>query len=132
MHGLRLTNDIGRGIISYTSYTMRKGIGVKQNTEKSAQAFGKYMSSVKMGPKGQIVIPKEARDMFGIRPGDTLLLLADVNRGIAIQRQEYFNKIADEIFLLAAEDPAQSPEKEDGLRSANAVKAAKQATEKRE
>ena len=30
-----------------------------------------YMSSVKLGPKGQIVIPKEARAMFGLEPGDT-------------------------------------------------------------
>ena len=32
-----------------------------------------YMSSVKLGPKGQIVIPKEARAMFGLEPGDTLV-----------------------------------------------------------
>ena len=43
----------------------------------------KYMSSVKVGPKGQIVIPKEIRDMFQISPGDTLLILADAQRGIA-------------------------------------------------
>lgn len=59
---------------------------------------GKFMSSVKVGAKGQIVIPKEARDMFNIKPGDTLLLLADVERGIAINRLDFFNKIADEIF----------------------------------
>lgn len=59
---------------------------------------GKYMSSVKVGSKGQIVIPKEARDMFNIKPGDTLLLLADAERGIAVHRLDFFNKIADEIF----------------------------------
>ena len=37
-----------------------------------------YMSSVRAGPKGQIVIPKEAREMFGIEPGDMLVLLAEV------------------------------------------------------
>ena len=36
-----------------------------------------YMASVRIGPKGQIVIPKEARDLFGLEPGDTLVLLAD-------------------------------------------------------
>ncbi|WP_295626431.1 AbrB/MazE/SpoVT family DNA-binding domain-containing protein [uncultured Intestinimonas sp.] len=57
-----------------------------------------YMSSVKVGPKGQIVIPKEVREMFGIRPGDTLLILADSTRGIALERYEVFEKIANAIF----------------------------------
>jgi AbrB family looped-hinge helix DNA binding protein len=58
----------------------------------------KYMSTVKVGPKGQIVIPKEARDMFGIEPGDLLMLMADSRRGIAIQKADVFNKIADALF----------------------------------
>lgn len=45
---------------------------------------GKFISVVKVGEKGQIVIPKGAREMFGIRPGDNLLLLADIERGIAL------------------------------------------------
>ena len=45
---------------------------------------GKYAWSVTVGAKGQIVIPKEAREIFGIKPGDTLLLLGDEQRGIAI------------------------------------------------
>lgn len=45
---------------------------------------GKFAASVKVGPKGQIVIPKGARDLFGINPGDTVLILADVEQGIAI------------------------------------------------
>lgn len=49
---------------------------------------GKFMSTVKVGEKGQIVIPKGARDMFNIQPGDTLLLMADINRGIAIVRND--------------------------------------------
>ena len=44
-----------------------------------------FMSSVRLGPKGQIVIPKEARAMFGLEPGDTLVLLADKKKGIALQ-----------------------------------------------
>lgn len=52
---------------------------------------GKSMASAKVGEKGQIVIPKEMRDMFGIKPGDSLLLLADVTKGIAIAKyQDYF------------------------------------------
>jgi AbrB family looped-hinge helix DNA binding protein len=49
---------------------------------------GKYIATVSVGEKGQIVIPKKARDMFNIQPGDTLLLLADVKRGIAITKYD--------------------------------------------
>lgn len=45
---------------------------------------GKYAWVATVGAKGQIVIPKEARELFDIKPGDSLLLLGDVDRGIAI------------------------------------------------
>ena len=43
---------------------------------------GKYAWSVKVGERGQFVIPKEARDIFDIKPGDTLIVLADEKRGM--------------------------------------------------
>lgn len=59
---------------------------------------GKGAWSVTVGEKGQIVIPKAAREMFGIQPGDTLLLLGDCKRGLAIPPQEMFAALASHIF----------------------------------
>ena len=59
---------------------------------------GKYAWTVKVGEKGQFVIPKEARDIFGIQPGDTLILLGDEKRGIAIPPKSAFAQYAATIF----------------------------------
>jgi len=58
----------------------------------------KYAWTARVGEKGQIVIPKEARDIFNIQPGDTLLLLGDEEQGIAIVRKEMFNDILNAIM----------------------------------
>ncbi len=60
---------------------------------------GKYVWSATVGEKGQIVIPKQARDLFGITPGDTLLLLGDEEHGIAIPPKGAFA----ELFNIAFE-----------------------------
>lgn len=60
---------------------------------------GKHIfGTVKVGEKGQIVIPKEARDIFNIKPGDTLLLLGDEAQGIAIVKNEIFKQFAEDIL----------------------------------
>ena len=59
---------------------------------------GKYAWTVTVGTKGQIVIPKEAREVFGIQPGDHLLILADVNQGRAIPPKESFDEYFKKIF----------------------------------
>ncbi len=59
---------------------------------------GKYAWTVKVGEKGQFVIPKEARDLFNIKPGDTLLILGDEEQGIAIPKKEIVSKYAQVIF----------------------------------
>ena len=57
-----------------------------------------YMTTVKIGPKGQIVIPKEAREMFGLAPGDTVVLMADKKRGIALQTSAALRGVVKRIF----------------------------------
>ena len=59
-----------------------------------------FMATVKLGPKGQIVIPKEAREMFGVEPGDSLILLCDRKRGMALQTPEY---LAPKLQKMVAE-----------------------------
>lgn len=51
---------------------------------------GKFIVSVKVGPKGQITIPKEAREMFNIKEGETLMVLGDKKRGIALLKTDDF------------------------------------------
>lgn len=58
----------------------------------SNMSNGKSAWTVKIGEKGQFVIPKEAREMFGIHPGDTVLVLGDIERGIAIPPKSMMNK----------------------------------------
>ena len=63
--------------------------------EAEAPQQSKYMTTVRMGPRGQIVIPKDARELFCQRTGDNLLLLADGERGLALlpksRAQEFFS-----------------------------------------
>jgi len=66
---------------------------------------GKYAWTAKVGEKGQIVIPKEARDVFNIQPGDTLILLGDEAQGIAIVKQDMLVKFAEAI--LRTQPPAE-------------------------
>ena len=63
-----------------------------------ARHDGKYAWSVTVGEKGQIVIPKQAREIFDIKPGDNLILLGDVNRGLAIPPKMTFEQLAAAVF----------------------------------
>ncbi len=60
----------------------------------SKRVFG----TAKVGDRGQIVIPKEARELFHIRPGDTLLIIGEENKGLIVSRPELLRDLADEIF----------------------------------
>ncbi len=68
----------------------------------------KYVGISKVGEKGQIVIPAEARKMFGIVPGDSIIVLCDKERGIALVKSDVIEDLTDKLF-----DP-QDPGKEKG------------------
>lgn len=58
----------------------------------------KFIWTTKLTSKGQIVLPKQAREVFGFKEGDTLILLGDLQRGIAIAKYDDYLKFAEEIF----------------------------------
>ena len=62
------------------------------------QSAHRVFGTAKVGDRGQIVIPKEARELFQIKPGDTLLILGETETGLIISRPELLNNLADEIL----------------------------------
>ena len=56
----------------------------------------RFIVSVKVGPKGQITIPVEARKMFDIKEGDTLMVMGDKNRGIALLKADLFYSLMED------------------------------------
>lgn len=64
----------------------------------------RVFGTAKVGDRGQIVIPKEARELFHIRPGDTLLILGEENKGLIVSRPELLRDLADQIFNTEVEE----------------------------
>ena len=62
------------------------------------QSAQRVYGTAKVGDRGQIVIPKEARELFKIKPGDTLLILGESETGLIISRPDVLNDLADEIL----------------------------------
>ena len=58
----------------------------------------KFVGISKVGEKGQIVIPKEAREMFAIKPGDSVIVLCDKKQGIALVKADVIEALADQVF----------------------------------
>lgn len=63
-----------------------------------ANTQDKYAWTVTVGEKGQIVIPKPAREIFDIKPGDSLVLLGDRERGLAIPPKSTFASLMHAVF----------------------------------
>ena len=67
---------------------------------KGPHIFG----TAKVGERGQIVIPKEARCFFGIEPGDTLLILGDSEGGLIVSKPEVLDQGAAQIVETMKKD----------------------------
>ena len=61
---------------------------------KAKRVFG----TARVGDRGQIVIPKDAREFFGIEPGDTLLILGKSETGLIVTKPETLHNLANQIF----------------------------------
>ena len=64
----------------------------------------KYMGISKVGEKGQIVIPKKAREYFDIQPGDNLIVLGDKNKGITVFKATDLKEFANLILNNVEEE----------------------------
>jgi AbrB family looped-hinge helix DNA binding protein len=58
----------------------------------------KFVGISKVGEKGQIVIPKQGRDMFDIKPGDSIIVLCDKSKGIALLKADSIEDLTDKVF----------------------------------
>ena len=73
---------------SITSYTYKENIMDKN----------KFVGICKVGEKGQIVIPKEVRNMFGINAGDSIIVLCDLKKGIALVKADAIEGLTDQLL----------------------------------
>ena len=67
----------------------------------------RVFGTAKVGDRGQIVIPKEARQFYGIRPGDTVLVLGSGESGLVLSKPEVLDRVAQQIL----EDMGRNEEK---------------------
>ena len=62
--------------------------------KKARHIFG----TAKVGERGQIVIPKDARELYGIHPGDTMLILGDEENGMIVTKPDVLSSLAERIL----------------------------------
>ena len=81
------------GLIFYFSWTILSKKGKK--SKNMGNDNNRFIVSVKVGPKGQITIPVEARKMFDIKEGETLMVMGDKEKGIALLKSDLFYEIME-------------------------------------
>ena len=73
--------------------------------KKARHIFG----TAKVGDRGQIVIPKDARELYGIHPGDTLLILGDEENGMIVTKPEVLSSLAEKILDQIGKEERSNP-----------------------
>ena len=73
--------------------------------KKARHVFG----TAKVGDRGQIVIPKDAREFYGIHPGDTLLILGDEENGMIVTKPEVLSSLAEKILDQIGKEERANP-----------------------
>lgn len=73
--------------------------------KKARHIFG----TAKVGDRGQIVIPKDAREFYGIHPGDTLLILGDEENGMIVTKPEVLSSLAEKILGQIGKEERANP-----------------------
>ena len=104
--------------LCYTVPTIPTFPTFQKGSEYMKNAKRKYLFGlVRLSDKGQIVIPKEAREVFGLKPGDQLLLLGDVKKGMALVKVDecgLVEKISGEVFENERPEESGTDEKTEG------------------
>lgn len=73
--------------------------------KKARHIFG----TAKVGDRGQIVIPKDAREFYGIHPGDTLLILGDEENGMIVTKPEVLSSLVEKILDQIGKEERANP-----------------------
>ena len=94
-HAAALAEALGTTLDALVSFD-GGGVGI------AVPPRGKHLfGNVKVGERGQIVIPKEARDLFGIKPGDKLVVLGEEGQGLALCKEEEFMAGVEAVMTAA-------------------------------
>ena len=94
-HAASLAEALGTTLDALVSFDSG-GVGI------AVPPRGKHLfGNVKVGERGQIVIPKEARDLFGIMPGDKLVVLGEEGQGLALCKEAEFMAGVEAVMTAA-------------------------------
>jgi len=93
--GIKAKDDV------YIAGELNKGLGLAKSLDIDVKKLEKheyYFGTAKVGERGQIVIPQEAREIFKINSGDLILVFGDIKKGIAFMKATRLKNFALKLF----------------------------------